>query len=69
MDYKSYEEKGLHIGSGAIEAAHRNVIQKRMKQSGQRWTPKLAQNVLNLRTCYMSEHWDELVEFIKKTAA
>jgi hypothetical protein len=69
MDYKSYREKGLHIGSGAIEAAHRNVIQKRMKQSGQRWTRKRAQNVLNLRICYMSGYWNEVVNIIRKSAA
>lgn len=38
------------IGSGAIEAAHRNVIQKRLKLSGQRWTIKGAQQITNLRT-------------------
>lgn len=69
MDYKTYIDRGLHIGSGAIEAAHRNVIQKRMKQSGQRWTKKRAQNVLNLRTCYMSGYWNEVVDIIRKVAA
>jgi hypothetical protein len=38
MNYKDYSERGLRIGLGAIEAAHRNVVQKRMKQSGQRWS-------------------------------
>lgn len=37
MDYKKYQQMGCGlIGSGAIESAHRTVIQKRMKQSGQR---------------------------------
>jgi hypothetical protein len=37
MDYKRYRtvDCGI-IGSGAIEPAHRTVIQKRMKLSGQR---------------------------------
>ena len=69
MDYKSFRERGLHIGSGAIEAAHRNVIQKRMKQSGQRWTRQRAQNVLNVRICYMSGYWNEVVDMIRKSAA
>lgn len=38
MHYQTYRQKGYHIGSGAIEAAHRTVIQKRLKLSGQRWT-------------------------------
>jgi Transposase len=37
MDYATYLANGLCIGSGAIEAAHRTLIQKRMKLSGQRW--------------------------------
>lgn len=52
MDYKLFRSKGLQIGSGAIEAAHRTVIQARMKKSGQRWTDKGAQNMLNLRVAY-----------------
>ena len=38
MQYKSYREQGLMIGSGPIEAAHRSVLQQRMKLSGQRWS-------------------------------
>ncbi len=50
MDYKNYQQMGCGIiGSGAIESAHRTVVQKRMKQSGQRWTVQGAQNMLNLR--------------------
>ena len=36
MKYKTYKEQGLLIGSGPMEAAHRHVIQTRMKLSGQR---------------------------------
>ena len=54
MDYKSYLQRGLRIGSGAIEAAHRTVIQSRMKRSGQRWSEQGAQNLLNLRVAYKS---------------
>lgn len=50
MDYKRYQQMGCGIiGSGAIESAHRTVVQKRMKQSGQRWSIRGAQNMLNLR--------------------
>lgn len=58
MDYKFYRSRGLLIGSGAIESAHRTVMQKRLKLSGQRWSIKGAQQVLNLRVCWMSERWD-----------
>ncbi len=58
MDYKLYRERGLLIGSGAIESGHRTVMQKRLKRSGQRWSMKGAQCVLNLRVCLMSNRWD-----------
>jgi hypothetical protein len=56
MDYKTY--KNIRVGlidAGAIESAHRTVVQKRMKQSGQRWSNKGAQNMLNLRVLSMNE--------------
>lgn len=38
MKYKTFIEKDFLIGSGAIESAHRHVLQQRLKLSGQRWT-------------------------------
>lgn len=38
MYYGTYRVKGYLIGSGAIESAHCNVVQQRMKLSGQRWS-------------------------------
>lgn len=70
MDYKSYRERGLLIGSGAIESAHRTVMQRRLKRSGQRWSIRGAQRVLNLRVCSMSGRWRlvrERIEHVKAT--
>jgi hypothetical protein len=36
MDYESYRARGLLIGSGAVESAHRTVMQRRLKRSSQR---------------------------------
>lgn len=36
MNYPKYDKQGNSIGSGAIESAHRTVIQKRLKLAGQR---------------------------------
>ncbi len=58
MDYAAYRERGLLIGSGAIESAHRTVVQKRLKRAGQRWTIPGAQRVLNLRVAWMSKRWE-----------
>jgi hypothetical protein len=38
MQYKAYLENGLFIGSGAIEAAHRTVVQCRLTMDGNRGT-------------------------------
>jgi hypothetical protein len=66
MDYKEYRKIGCGIsGSGAIESAHRTVVQKRMKQSGQRWGSTGAQNMLNLRVTYMNDRWDNVINLAK----
>lgn len=63
MDYKYYLQQGWFIGSGAIESAHRNVIQQRMKLSGQRWGTR-AQAILNLRAVNKSSKWSNLIQMI-----
>jgi hypothetical protein len=54
INYGKFIEEGLLLGSGAIESANRDVIQKRMKLSGQRWTMQGAKQMINLRTCHKS---------------
>jgi Uncharacterised protein family (UPF0236) len=66
MAYNEYIKLGIGlIGSGAIESAHRTVLQKRMKQSGQRWTVKGAQNMINLRVVKSNNQWTKVVELTK----
>jgi hypothetical protein len=66
MDYASYLTIGSGlIGSGAIESAHRTVIQKRMKQSGQRWSKRGAQNMLNLRVTRKNNQWEKIIALTK----
>ncbi len=67
MDYKSYKQIGSGIiGSGAIESAHRTVIQKRMKLSGQRWSIEGAKNMLNIRVTDMNKKWENVISLVKK---
>ena len=68
MNYKTYRENNLMIGSGPIEAAHRNVIQQRLKLSGQRWTISGAQQIANLRVAHKSKLWYKVVELTKLAA-
>ena len=66
MDYKKYLQIGCGIiGSGAIESAHRTVVQKRLKLSGQRWSKKGAQNMLNLKVTEMNRQWSKAVKLVK----
>ena len=62
MRYKYYRDKGLDIGSGAIESAHRTVIQSRMKQSGMHWKTSNVQSIASIRSKYLSGQWSSIVE-------
>ena len=59
MAYGELRNRGLKIGSGAIESLHRIASQLRLKLSGARWTADVAQNVLNIRMLTLSGRWDE----------
>ena len=62
MYYGFYKEKKLMIGSGAIEASHKQVIQKRLKLSGQRWSMNGAQAILQLRAAKKSDKWNAVTQ-------
>lgn len=64
MRYASYREQGLFIGSGVIEAGCKNVIGKRLKQSGMKWTVRGANSIIALRCATLSQtrftdYWDQ----------
>jgi hypothetical protein len=70
MKYRLYREDRLPIGSGAVESAHRHVLQVRMKRAGQRWVMPNARKMARLRAAYRTSgalrfhaairkaHWD-----------
>ena len=68
MKYKTFMAKGFLIGSGAIESAHRHVLQQRLKLSGQRWTKVGLQQMANLRVVYKSDEWHKIKDIAKKAA-
>jgi hypothetical protein len=49
MAYPAFRERGLPIGSGAIESSAKHLVQLRMKRPGARWSEAGAQGVLNVR--------------------
>lgn len=70
MNYKTYEGIGIGIiGSGAMESTHRTLIQSRCKLSGQLWSRKGLQNILDLRTIYMNKDHKKIREISLKKAA
>lgn len=68
MQYHDFLERGLQIGSGAMESAHRDVLQARLKLSGQRWSMEGLQQMAQLRAVYKSGKWDRITEMCKKAA-
>lgn len=58
MRYGHYRKEGWFIGSGVVEAGCRNVVGKRLKQSGMFWSEAGATCVLNFRTLLLSNRFD-----------
>jgi hypothetical protein len=54
MQYASFKEKGLFVGSGVIEAGCKTVIGSRLKQSGMFWSIRGANAIIALRRAELS---------------
>jgi len=63
LDYKGAIEKGLPIGSGEIESAHRYVIQKRLKLPGAWWKVANVGPMLALRVVSANDDWFKYWEY------
>lgn len=68
MDYQYYRKQGWMIGSGAIESAHRTVLQVRMKRSGQRWADSGCDNMIKLRVAYKNGRRDLIRSQLRRAA-
>jgi hypothetical protein len=60
MRYARFRSLGMFTGSGAIEAACRQIVAQRAKQSGMHWTVEGAAGIIALRCQHASGRWDEL---------
>ncbi len=54
MAYPALQAQGLPIGSGAVEASAKHVVQQRMNRPGQRWSCRGGQAMLALRARFAS---------------
>ena len=52
MRYPALREQHLPIGSGAVEASAKHLVQHRMKRTGSRWSDLGARAILDLR-CHL----------------
>jgi len=59
MRYDFYLRSGYPIASGSVEGACKNLVKDRMERSGMRWTPPMAEAMLQLRAVYLSDHFEE----------
>ncbi len=68
FDYPEAQKRGLPIGSGEIESAHRYVIQERLKIAGAWRTIENARIMLSLRVDradgYWIEYWNNLAKAV-----
>ncbi len=52
-------EGGSMYGSGSVESAHKQVVQRRLKQAGMRWAPQHVNPILALRDLLCNGRWSE----------
>ena len=58
LNYQDAIKRGLPIGSGEIESAHRYIVQQRMKRPGAWWREDNAEHMLALRLNRANRQWD-----------
>ena len=67
MRYAKAREQGHPIGSGHVEACCKQLVQSRMKRSGQRWKESGGQAVLTLRSLATDARWDTAMKVLMPT--
>ena len=63
MRYDEYLRKGWPIATGVVEGACKNLVKDRMERSGMRWTPEMAEAMLQMRATYLSDDFEEYWAF------
>lgn len=58
MRYADFRRQGYFIGSGAVESAHKYLVQTRLKQAGMKWTIDGASAIIRLRHMLYDGSWE-----------
>lgn len=66
--WKWIDELSETMLSGAIESAHKDVLQQRLKLSGQRWTISGFQQIAQLRVVYKSKQEHRIKKLCRMVA-
>jgi hypothetical protein len=69
LDDQGAIQRGLPIGSGEIESAHRYMIQERLKLPGAWWSPDHIETMLALRLNRANREWEAYWQRAEKQAA
>ena len=62
VHYDDFVNRGLIIGSGEVESAHRHVTQRRLKIAGAWWTEENMDLIAALRSVRANGWWDEFCQ-------
>jgi len=65
-DYARLKNENKPIGSGIVESACKQVVQMRLKRSGQHWLDKGGQAILTFRSILLSKQFDTAWNEVKK---
>lgn len=69
MKYGQFRQRGVPIGSGAIESAIRRVVNLRLKGNGMLWVEENAEAMLVLRAAALTDRWEETLEHARQAMA
>jgi hypothetical protein len=59
LQYPTFQAQGLPIGSGAVESAHKVVVEPRLKGAGMHWAPEHVNPMVALRNLVCNNRWTE----------